>query len=28
MRRDLKFGPVPLRLDFRGRSNPFDRGRG
>jgi GTP-binding protein len=28
MRRDLDFGPVPLRLDFRGRSNPFDKGRG
>jgi GTP-binding protein len=28
MRRDLDFGPVPLRLDFRGRSNPFDRGGG
>jgi GTP-binding protein len=27
LRRDLKLGPVPLRLDFRGRSNPFDRGR-
>jgi GTP-binding protein len=27
MRRDLKFGPVPIRLDFRGRANPFDRGR-
>ena len=27
MRRDLKFGPVPIRLDFRGRSNPFDRDR-
>jgi GTP-binding protein len=27
MRRDLDLGPVPLRLDFRGRSNPFDRGR-
>jgi GTP-binding protein len=27
MRRDLKLGPVPLRLDFRGRGNPFDRGR-
>jgi GTP-binding protein len=27
MRRDLKLGPVPLRLEFRGRSNPFDRGR-
>jgi len=27
MRRDLQLGPVPLRLDFRGRSNPFDRGR-
>ena len=25
MRRDLKLGAVPLRLDFRGRSNPFDR---
>jgi GTP-binding protein len=27
IRRDLKLGPVPLRLDFRGRSNPFDRQR-
>jgi GTP-binding protein len=27
MRRDLGLGPVPLRLDFRGRSNPFDRRR-
>jgi GTP-binding protein len=27
LRRDLKLGPVPLRLDFRGRSNPFDRQR-
>jgi GTP-binding protein len=27
MRRDLKLGPVPLRLEFRGRANPFDRGR-
>jgi GTP-binding protein len=27
MRRDLKLGAVPLRLEFRGRSNPFDRGR-
>ena len=27
MRRDLKLGAVPLRLDFRGRSNPFDKGR-
>jgi len=27
MRRDLKLGPVPMRLDFRGRSNPFDRNR-
>ena len=27
MRRDLALGPVPLRLDFRGRSNPFDRNR-
>ena len=27
MRRDLKLGPVPLRLEFRGRTNPFDRKR-
>jgi GTP-binding protein len=27
LRRDLGIGPVPLRLDFRGRSNPFDRDR-
>jgi GTP-binding protein len=27
MRRELKLGPIPLRLDFRGRSNPFDKGR-
>ena len=27
MRRDLELGPVPIRLDFRGRSNPFDRDR-
>jgi len=27
LRRHLDLGPVPLRLDFRGRSNPFDRGR-
>jgi GTP-binding protein len=27
MRRQLKLGPVPLRLDFRGRGNPFDKGR-
>src|SRR4051794_6420064 len=27
MRRDLDLGPVPLRLDFRGRSTPFDRDR-
>jgi GTPase len=27
LRRDLKLGPVPMRLDFRGRANPFDRGR-
>jgi GTP-binding protein len=27
LRRDLALGPVPIRLDFRGRSNPFDRGR-
>ena len=27
LRRDLKLGAVPMRLDFRGRSNPFDRDR-
>ena len=27
LRRDLKLAAVPLRLDFRGRSNPFDRNR-
>jgi GTP-binding protein len=27
MRRDLGLGPVPVRLDFRGRSNPFDKAR-
>jgi len=27
MRRDLMLGPVPIRLEFRGRSNPFDRDR-
>jgi GTP-binding protein len=27
MRRDLKLGPVPIRLEFRGRANPFDRDR-
>jgi GTP-binding protein len=27
MRRDLGLGAVPLRLNFRGRSNPFDRNR-
>jgi GTP-binding protein len=27
IRRDLKLGPVPIRLEFRGRTNPFDRGR-
>ena len=27
MRRELKLGPIPLRLDFRGRQNPFDKGR-
>jgi GTP-binding protein len=27
LRRELNLGPVPLRLDFRGRGNPFDRGR-
>jgi GTP-binding protein len=28
MRRELGLAAVPLRLDFRGRSNPFDRDRG
>ena len=28
MRRDLKLGAIPLRLDFRGRGNPFDRSGG
>jgi GTP-binding protein len=28
LRRDLDLGPIPLRLDFRGRSNPFNTGRG
>ena len=27
LRRALDLGPVPLRLDFRGRGNPFDRNR-
>jgi GTP-binding protein len=27
MRRDLKLGPIPVRLEFRGRGNPFDRNR-
>ncbi len=27
LRRDLGLGAVPLRLEFRGRSNPFDRER-
>jgi len=27
LRRDLDLGAVPLRLEFRGRGNPFDRGR-
>lgn len=27
LRRDLGLGAVPLRLNFRGRSNPFDRDR-
>ena len=27
LRRDLDLGAVPLRLDFRGRKNPFDRTR-
>jgi GTP-binding protein len=25
MRRDLKLGPVPMRLSFRSPKNPFDR---
>ena len=25
MRRDLKLGPVPMRLTFRSPKNPFDR---
>jgi len=28
LRRDLGLGPVPIRLEFRGRTNPFDRNRG
>ncbi|MFL6721496.1 MAG: ribosome biogenesis GTPase Der [Sphingomonas sp.] len=27
LRRDLGLGPVPIRLNFRGRSNPFDKSR-
>lgn len=27
LRRDVGVGPVPLRLDFRGRANPFDKNR-
>jgi GTP-binding protein len=27
LRRDLKLAAVPIRLEFRGRSNPFDRDR-
>src|SRR4051794_30605296 len=27
MRRDLGLGAIPLRLEFRGRANPFDRQR-
>jgi GTPase len=27
LRRDLNLGAVPVRLEFRGRSNPFDRER-
>ncbi|HWJ39051.1 MAG TPA: ribosome biogenesis GTPase Der, partial [Sphingomicrobium sp.] len=27
LRRDLGLGAVPLRLNFRGRTNPFDRNR-
>ena len=28
MQRDLKIGPVPVRLTFRGRANPFDPDKG
>jgi GTP-binding protein len=28
MQRDLKIGPVPVRLAFRGRANPFDPDKG
>ena len=28
LRRDLKLGPVPLRLTFRGSRNPFDAAQG
>ena len=28
LRRDLKLGAVPLRLELRGRGNPFDRSKG
>ena len=28
IRRDLGLGAIPLRLNFRGRANPFDRQRG
>jgi GTP-binding protein len=28
MQRDLKIGPVPVRLAFRGRANPFDPAKG
>jgi GTP-binding protein len=27
MRRDFNMEAIPLRLEFRGRSNPFDRNR-
>jgi GTP-binding protein len=27
LRRDVGLGPVPIRLDFRGRANPFDKNR-
>ncbi|MEO7276714.1 MAG: ribosome biogenesis GTPase Der [Sphingomicrobium sp.] len=27
LRRDLKLAAIPVRLDFRGRSNPFDKAR-
>ena len=27
LRRELQLGPVPVRLEFRGRTNPFDTRR-